>query len=66
MFSQSGTSNNGILLSVVKNEDSNIIVNDNRSLRSSRGGSVYSSRISSQNRVFTSSIKPAKPEEEEY
>lgn len=67
VFRQSAVGNASLRLSVIKKEDFRYIENDNKSLRNSRAGSVYSSRSSqSANRVFTSNIVIPKPEEEEY
>lgn len=67
VFRQSAVGNASLRLSVVKKEESKFLENDNKSLRNSRVGSVYSSRSSqSANRVFASSIVIPKPEEEEY
>ncbi len=66
-FRQSGVGGSSLRLSVVKKDDSRFIENDNKSLRNSRVGSVYSSRSSqSAGRVFASSIIISKPEDEDF
>ena len=57
---------NSLRLSVVRDENSRYVHNDNKSLRSSRSShkSMSSSRSNSSNRLFASSIQVPKPEDE--
>jgi hypothetical protein len=65
LFNQAAVGNS-LRLSTLKPQASKFIDSDVSSLRGSRAGSVYSSRSSqSAGRVFASSIKPSKPEDED-